>query len=760
VITLAVAGLSPVAAHAATTPAVSVPRPRVPFPTRPAIGKRRIAGGFVAMSAPQLTYHGGNDGIGVMTGPPKVYLVFWGSQWGSTSTTGNGDTALSGDPQNIAPRLQDFFKGVGTNNEQWSGVVTQYCEGVSFGATSCPAGAVHVGYPTGGAYAGLWADTSASAPSNATAGQIGGEAVSAAAHFHNLTGSSNRNVVYVVVSPTGTHPDGFNAGANFCAWHDYVPSNQSPYGSLAFMNLPYIPDMGMSCGANYVNAGASGALDGVTIVGGHEYDETLTDQTLGAWWDSSGNENADKCAWNGVGGTGGAQDVTFATGSFPIQATWSNDSMDCRALHAVVGAPGDFSISATSAALRQGGSASSTIRTVVTKGSSLAVTLTTGTMPSGVTASFDSNAIASGSSAVLTFTAGANVVPGRYAVTVTGTATSAGKPVIHSASVSLTVALGNDFALSSASVSGRQGGQPSVALATRTVVGSPQNIALSMSVLPAGVTASFSSNPVATGTSSTLSFVVGANVVPGRYVVTITGTGVSGVTAIVHSAPVTLTVALGNDFALSSASVSGRQGGQPSVALATRTVVGDPQDVTLSMSALPAGLTASFSANPVTTGTASTVSFVVGANVVPGRYSVTVTGHGVSGGAPVVHSAIVVLTVGAANDFSVAGASVSARQGAQPSVPLATHTVVGDPQDVTLSMSALPAGLTASFSSNPVTTGMSSTVSFVIGANVRPGRYVITITGTGVSGGATVVHSASVSLVVVSASLPSRDRII
>jgi serine protease len=85
-----------------------------------------------------------------------------------------------------------------------------------------------------------------------------------------------------------------------------------------------------------VNAGSAGALDGVTIVGGHEYAETLTDQNPGGgWWDSTGAEDADKCAWVGTGGTGGAQDVSLATGNFAMQATWSNAEASCRITRAI-----------------------------------------------------------------------------------------------------------------------------------------------------------------------------------------------------------------------------------------------------------------------------------------------------------------------------------------------------------------------------------------------------------------------------------------
>jgi len=292
-----------------------------------------------------LTYGGGVDGIGVTTGAPKVYLIFWGSQWGSPTTAADGTVSFSGDPKGVAPVLQRMFKGLGTNSETWSGVMTQYCEGVARGATSCPAGSARVGYPTGGALAGVWADPSTAAPAQANDHQIGVEAVTAASHFGNTTAAANRSAQYVVVSPTGTHPGGFNtASGNFCAWHDWNGDTTlvggavaSSVGDIAFTNMPYVTDAGTSCGQNYVNAGAAGTLDGVTMVEGHEYAETVTDQNpAGGWTDSTGYENADKCSWIGIGGSGGARNVTLAGGTFAMQGTWSNDTNGCLTSHAVL----------------------------------------------------------------------------------------------------------------------------------------------------------------------------------------------------------------------------------------------------------------------------------------------------------------------------------------------------------------------------------------------------------------------------------------
>src|SRR5258706_2749458 len=241
--------------------------------------------------------------------------------------------------------------------------MTQYCDGsqVAVGATSCPSGAPHVGYPSG-ALAGIWYDNSAASPSQASGSQLAAEAVRAAGHFGNTTQASNRYAQYVIVSPTGTHPDGFNTpGGGFCAWHDYNGDTTlsgggaapSPYGDIAFTNMPYVADLGASCGANFVST----SLDGFSIVGGHEYAETITDQNPAGGWvnntgsASTGQENGDECAWISSG-QGASALVAFSTGSFAMQSTWSNDTNRCDISHAVVtgigGTPtANFTFSAT-----------------------------------------------------------------------------------------------------------------------------------------------------------------------------------------------------------------------------------------------------------------------------------------------------------------------------------------------------------------------------------------------------------------------------
>jgi len=299
-----------------------------------------------AGSSDTLSFGGTLDGIGVVTGTPRVYLVFWGSQWGTTGTAsvqgGGSYTSFSHDPSAIAPVLQAFFSGLGTHADGWSGDLTQYCQSgatvtVNAGATGCAAGAAPVGDPIGGALAGVWEDAQKAAPAAATGAQLAAEAERAAGHFGNTTTAMNRNVLYVVVSPTGTTPDGFNtASGGFCAWHDDSADTASgtattqTNGIVAFVNLPYLPDAGAGCGADTVN-GSHGANDGVSIVAGHEYAEWLTDPVPGGGWynTTSGAETADECAWISSG-QGAMTDIALSTGSFPVQSNWSNANGACE----------------------------------------------------------------------------------------------------------------------------------------------------------------------------------------------------------------------------------------------------------------------------------------------------------------------------------------------------------------------------------------------------------------------------------------------
>lgn len=249
-----------------------------------------------------LTYGGGS-----VQHNPKVYLIFWGSQW-------NHDSA------GVIPYLTQFFQGTG-NGDRWATTMDQYCDRTTRRASTCHSGSVPVSF-TKTVYGGTWIDNARPAPSNARANDLAAEAAAAAKHFGNTTSSSNADTQYVVLSPHGTHPDGF-PNADFCAWHS---ATGSPYGTLSFSNDPYMPDG--SCGTNLINKGSRGYLDGFSIVGGHEFAESVTDPQPASGWNGQNGEIGDVCSWI-RSGSGAMRDITLSTGSFAVQSLWSNADHSC-----------------------------------------------------------------------------------------------------------------------------------------------------------------------------------------------------------------------------------------------------------------------------------------------------------------------------------------------------------------------------------------------------------------------------------------------
>jgi len=253
-----------------------------------------------ASTSNDLSYHGGTGGIGVET-TPKIYLVLWGSQWNNN------------DPSGEAAILNNFYTGVGGSS--WAETVTQYCQGVATGTVFCNGSGQAAGNPSG-IFAGAWSDNTSAAPSRPRQSQLAAEAVRAAQHFGNTSAASNESVQYVIATATRNNASGF--GSQYCAWHS---STSSSVGNVAYTNLPYMTDAGASCGANFNGLGPKA---GITIVGGHEMAETMTDQFPSTGWtDSSGSEIGDKCAWISSG-QGASADITLGETTFAVQSLWSN----------------------------------------------------------------------------------------------------------------------------------------------------------------------------------------------------------------------------------------------------------------------------------------------------------------------------------------------------------------------------------------------------------------------------------------------------
>jgi serine protease len=239
----------------------------------------------------------------------RVYINYWGPQWSGAGFSTGGYT--SAQAQNY---VQSFFGGVG--GSPWANSTTQYCQGVAGGTTSCPTFAAHPTNPAN-ELAGTWNDTTA-LPSNITQTDVANAALRAVAHF-----GYNASADYMVFTPSGHSSSGFRT--TWCAYHS---STSSSSGAVSFSYMPYQPDAGTSCGMNFVNASnnrfGNGYFDGFSIVGGHEYGETITDPFPNSGWlDGSGAENGDKCAWISFG-QGASANIALGGSQFAVQSLWSN----------------------------------------------------------------------------------------------------------------------------------------------------------------------------------------------------------------------------------------------------------------------------------------------------------------------------------------------------------------------------------------------------------------------------------------------------
>ena len=119
------------------------------------------------------------------------------------------------------------------------------------------------------------------------------------------------------------------AYSSFCAYHSNFSTSTG--GEVLYANMPYAAWVPQACGSGQSPNGND--ADSTINVTSHEHNETITDPLGTAWYDSSGNENGDKCAWNfgtTLGGSAGAEYNQVINGTdYYLQQEWSNHSSGC-----------------------------------------------------------------------------------------------------------------------------------------------------------------------------------------------------------------------------------------------------------------------------------------------------------------------------------------------------------------------------------------------------------------------------------------------
>jgi subtilase family serine protease len=181
----------------------------------------------------------------------------------------------------------------------------------------------------------------------------------------------------------------------------------------------------------------------------------------------------------------------------------------------------------------------------------------------------------------------------------------------------------------------------------------------------------------------------------------------------------------------------------------TSTITIAPQNgftgsVSLSVSGLPSGVTASF--NPSSTAGTSTLTLTASSTATKGTAAVTITGTSGS----LTQTTTISLTVNASTTanfaLSASPGSLTVLQGTG-----GTSTITVTPQNgftgsVSLSVPGLPSGVTASF--NPSSTPGTSTLTLTASSTATKGTATVTVTGTSGS----LTHTATIALTVSSTS--------
>ncbi len=220
--------------------------------------------------SPNLIDHGGP-----VLQTSQAEAIFWGSNWNNASFAGDKMDGLA-----------TFFSGFGGSN--FAGTNTEYSN-----------------ITKSMSYIGRVIDATTEPPRKAlTVSQAVAEAC-------KVTGNNPaaNGVYFIYTSTTAGH-------VNYCAWHSWGNcSNGAP------IQVAYMPNIDgiAGCDPGGDLHGHSQGLAALANVTAHELSEAITDPQLSAWFDASGQENADKCAWVFP------NDVTLSNRTiWRLQGNWSN----------------------------------------------------------------------------------------------------------------------------------------------------------------------------------------------------------------------------------------------------------------------------------------------------------------------------------------------------------------------------------------------------------------------------------------------------
>ncbi len=419
----------------------------------------------------------------------------------------------------------------------------------------------------------------------------------------------------------------------------------------------------------------------------------------------------------------GAYAITL-TGTSPAGNAGATSLRSVAALTLTVTSP-NFALTANGAlTVPVGAMGSVVLSSTASGGFASAIALTASGQPPGVTVGFSPASIAAGGTSTVSFLVAATATPGLYPITVTGTSGS----LVQRVTVSLTIPTpAFSLAASAATLSLTQGLNTTLSLSSSASGGFAGQILLTASGQPAGVAVNFAPATIGGGGSSVVTVAVGVTAAAGSYPIVLTGT--SGglqqrviVTLNVGAASFTITPA--------ATSLASLQGASASVGLSATVTGALNGPLTLSVSGLPVGVTAAWSASVVVPPANAVLTLNVAANAAAGSYPIVISGVGDG----ITRTATVALVVAAAAKppfvFSVGTTALSLGHGTSTGFTVQTTLTGATAPAIALAVSGLPSGVTAGFAPATIGGAGTSIVTLTAAATAKPGLTVLTFSAT------------------------------
>jgi len=235
-----------------------------------------------------ISYHGGP----LLLGTPNVYIIWYGNWSNNTATS----------------ILPNFLSGL--SGSSYFHINTTYYDGTS----TRPTGFFIYAKSTTDNYSHGTSLTDAAVQ----------DIVNSAIQSGGLPYDTNA-LYFVLTSSDVNETTGFCT--QYCGWHynGIINGNQIKY---AFVGNP--DRCPSACEEQTISPNNNAGADGMASIIAHELEETVTDPLGNAWYDTRGQENADKCAWTfgteSTASNGSKYNIVLNGVDYLIQRNWVNAS--------------------------------------------------------------------------------------------------------------------------------------------------------------------------------------------------------------------------------------------------------------------------------------------------------------------------------------------------------------------------------------------------------------------------------------------------